>query len=168
MVAQSIAAATVALWRRRWPPQQSHLSPLQAAYDTAQRTLPTGLVSSIVYPGDADGSPYHYLVWMHGATPLTKRLFDPMLIDARSGRLTSVVRMPWYLHTLELCRPLHFGDYGSVPLKILWALLDLVTIAVLGSGLYLWLSRRRSPIERRLDDLESELALGFSGASAPR
>jgi uncharacterized iron-regulated membrane protein len=66
-----------------------------------------------------------------------------MLIDARSGRLTSVVHMPWYLRTLELCRP-HFGDYGSVPLKILWALLDLVTIAVLGSGLYLWLSRRRS------------------------
>jgi hypothetical protein len=26
-------------------------------------------------------------------------------------------------------------------LKLIWALLDLVTIAVLGSGLYLWLAR---------------------------
>ncbi len=31
-----------------------------------------------------------------------------------------------------------------MPLKIIWALLDLVTIAVLGSGLYLWIARRRT------------------------
>ncbi|MDB5973481.1 MAG: putative rane protein [Nevskia sp.] len=43
-----------------------------------------------------------------------------------------------------MSRPLHFGDYGGLPLKLIWALLDLVTIAVLGSGLYLWLAWRRS------------------------
>jgi uncharacterized iron-regulated membrane protein len=30
-----------------------------------------------------------------------------------------------------------------------------VTIVVLASGLYLWLSRRRSPLEARLAELES-------------
>jgi len=40
-------------------------------------------------------------------------------------------------------QPLHFGDYGGLPLKIIWALLDIVTIVVLGSGLYLWLDRRQ-------------------------
>ena len=39
---------------------------------------------------------------------------------------------------------LHFGDYGGLPLKILWALLDVVTIVVLGSGLYLWWARRKA------------------------
>jgi uncharacterized iron-regulated membrane protein len=38
---------------------------------------------------------------------------------------------------------LHFGDYGGMPLKIIWALLDLVTLMVLGSGLYLWTARLR-------------------------
>jgi uncharacterized iron-regulated membrane protein len=33
-------------------------------------------------------------------------------------------------------------------MKILWALLDLATIVVLGSGLYLWLARRGRPQER--------------------
>ena len=48
-------------------------------------------------------------------------------------------------------QPLHFGDYGGMPLKIIWALLDLATIVVLGSGLYLWLARnRRSSVEERL------------------
>jgi len=38
-------------------------------------------------------------------------------------------------------QPLHFGDYGGMPMKILWALLDIATIVVLGSGLYLWLRK---------------------------
>jgi uncharacterized iron-regulated membrane protein len=54
--------------------------------------------------------------------------------------------MPWYLQALELSRPLHFGDYGGLPLKIIWALLDLVTIMVLGSGIYLWIARAHSPL----------------------
>ncbi|MNY45521.1 hypothetical protein D3C86_1806320 [compost metagenome] len=40
--------------------------------------------------------------------------------------------------------PLHFGDYGGMPMKILWAVLDLLTIIVLISGLYLWLVRRKA------------------------
>jgi len=51
--------------------------------------------------------------------------------------------MPWYLRALDVSRPLHFGDYGGLPLKMIWALLDLVAILVLGSGLYLWAARRR-------------------------
>lgn len=45
--------------------------------------------------------------------------------------------MPIYLWFLQLCRPLHFGDYGGAPSNILLALLNVVTIVVLGSGLYL-------------------------------
>ena len=51
--------------------------------------------------------------------------------------------------------PLHFGDYGGMPLKIIWALLDLAAIIVLVTGLYLWLGKRRVPIEQRLAELRS-------------
>jgi uncharacterized iron-regulated membrane protein len=51
--------------------------------------------------------------------------------------------------------PLYFGGYGGPPLKIIWTLLDLVSIVVLGSGLYFWLSRRRSPLEERVAEIES-------------
>jgi uncharacterized iron-regulated membrane protein len=84
------------------------------------------------------------VVWTKGKEPLTSRLFSPVLVDARSGVLASAVTMPWYLRALELSRPLHFGDYGGMPLKIIWVLLDLVTIFVLGSGLYLWFARSRA------------------------
>jgi len=67
---------------------------------------------------------------------------QPRSGQPRSGALVSVVSMPWYLRVLEISRPLHFGDYGGMPLKIIWMLFDIATIMVLGSGSYLWLSQR--------------------------
>jgi uncharacterized iron-regulated membrane protein len=52
-----------------------------------------------------------------------------------------VPKLPWYLTALLVSQPLHFGDYGGMPMQIIWALLDIATIIVLGSGLYLWLKR---------------------------
>ena len=140
-------------YRGRSPPTQAELVSLQATYDLVQRALPGRTPISVVFPNDRIGSPHHYLVWTKGSSALTSRLFTPVLVDARTGVLTAVVQMPWYLRALQVSRPLHFGDYGGLPLKTIWALLDLVTIVVLGSGLYLWLSRRRSPIEARLAEL---------------
>ncbi|GCE79030.1 hypothetical protein MSKU3_0505 [Komagataeibacter oboediens] len=65
--------------------------------------------------------------------------------------------MPWYLRFLEVSRPLHFGDYGGMPLKILWALLDVVVIGVLVSGLLLWVGKRRIATDARLRALGYEL-----------
>ena len=60
-----------------------------------------------------------------------------------AAQLVTAKGLPWYLRTLQVSRPLHFGDYGGLPLKIIWALLDLATIVVLASGIYLWLGKRR-------------------------
>ncbi|MFJ7440053.1 PepSY domain-containing protein [Methylorubrum thiocyanatum] len=56
--------------------------------------------------------------------------------------------MPWYVQGLFLSQPLHFGDYGGIPLKIVWALLDAATIIVLCSGIYLYLVRKRLLVSR--------------------
>jgi uncharacterized iron-regulated membrane protein len=129
-------------------PAQLALPSAQAALQTASRAVPGMTVTSAVYPGNPYGSPYHYLFWAKGSSTLTSRLLTPILVDARSGKLSAVVRMPWYLRTLEVSRPLHFGDYGGLPLKILWALLDLITIGILISGLYLWIARRNTQSAR--------------------
>lgn len=70
--------------------------------------------------------------------------------------------MPWYITALLLSQPLHFGDYGGMPLKIIWALLDLVTIVVLVSGVYLWWKRLR----QRGDAEAAEAARGRASAPA--
>jgi uncharacterized iron-regulated membrane protein len=61
--------------------------------------------------------------------------------------------MPLHIRALFLARPLHFGDYGGLLLKVVWALLDIVAIIVLVSGLHLWGARARIPAAVRANDL---------------
>jgi len=138
-------------------PAHNELSSVQAAFTATKKELPGMTVVSVVYPGNQFGSPYHYLLWAKGNEPFSSRMFSPTLVNARSGRLEAVVRMPFYLRALEVSRPLHFGDYGGLPLKILWALFDMIAIVVLASGVYLWVARRKfyrqyfQQIETRID-----------------
>lgn len=135
--------AMLAPYKHKPVPRPEDFHSVQAVYDTACAALPGMTVTSIVFPGAPFASSQHYLLWGKGNTPLRSRLFTPVLVDARSGRLSAVVKMPWYLRSLEVSRPLHFGDYGGMTLKVIWAIFDLVTIVVLISGLYLWWIRRK-------------------------
>lgn len=127
------------------PPPVTRAS-VDAAVQTAKATLPDMQPSFIAFPGTLFSSKSHYAVFMRGNTPVTSRLLKPALIDAETGKLTDSRDMPWYVTTLLISQPLHFGDYGGMPLKIIWAILDVITIAVLWTGLYLWLRRRRSGV----------------------
>jgi uncharacterized iron-regulated membrane protein len=141
--------AAWASYQGHTPPRQDELASAQAALDTAKHALPGMNATTLMFPRPDIGSAYHYGIWMRGNTPLTKQLSTVVLVDAKTGQLTKVLPMPWYLRLLELSRPLHFGNYGGLPLKILWSVLDLITIVVLGSGLYLWLARRKQGRERQ-------------------
>jgi uncharacterized iron-regulated membrane protein len=127
---------------------------VQAAVAVARERLPEMVPSFVAYPGTIFSGKSHYAVFMRGDTPLTSRLLKPVLIDAASGNFTDSRDLPWYVSTLLLSQPLHFGDYGGMPLKIIWALLDIATIVVLVTGLYLWLARRRAATE--LDPIDDE------------
>ncbi len=130
-------------------------SSLDTAMAAARAALPGNAPQFIAFPGGSFSTPRHYAVFFQGDTPLTERLLTPALIDAESGRLDDVRPMPISMKALQLSQPLHFGDYGGLPLKMLWAALTLATIVVLGSGVYLWLGRRHSPINARLQEVTS-------------
>ncbi|WP_077035289.1 PepSY domain-containing protein [Pelomonas sp. KK5] len=116
--------------------------PLQTALDVALAREPGRQVSFIAFPGTSFSSPHHNTFFLRGDRPLTKKLLQPVLVDAATGELTAAPALPWYLTALLVSQPLHFGDYGGTPMKVMWGLLDLVTIIVLGSGLYLWLKKK--------------------------
>lgn len=128
---------------------------LDAAMAAARKALPNNNPQFIAFPGGAFSSKHHYAVFFQGTTKFTEHALTPALIDAETGKLTDVAPATWYNLALSYSQPLHFGDYGGLPLKILWALLTLFTIVVLGSGLYLWLGRRRSPLDARVREVES-------------
>jgi uncharacterized iron-regulated membrane protein len=133
----------------------SRYGSLDAAMARARAARPGNNPQFIAFPGGSYSSQHHYAVFLQGDTPLTERLLTPALIDAETGRLTDIRPMPWYTRALLLSQPLHFGDYGQLPLKLLWAMLDLFTLHILGTGLYLWLGKRRTSLDARVREVET-------------
>jgi uncharacterized iron-regulated membrane protein len=155
-------------WRGQ--PIPSPFSSLQQAVATAKAAEPQKEVDFVAFPGTDFAGPHHYAVFLRGQTPLTTRLIEPVLIDVATGQIAAARRMPWYVTALLVSEPLHFGDYGGLPLKILWALLDGITIVVLISGLYLWWKKRRMSVEQLLAEADPNggMAVGMSPSLVSR
>lgn len=138
----------------------SRYGSLDAAMAAARAARPGTNPQFIAFPGGAYSSKHHYAVFLQGATPLTERMLTPALIDAETGKLTDVRPLPWYLTALLFSQPLHFGDYGGLPLKLFWAALTLATIWILWTGILLWLRRRPGEMARRVAEIHSGGVVG--------
>ncbi|HIG21060.1 MAG TPA: PepSY domain-containing protein [Henriciella marina] len=126
---------------------------LDAAVNAAIEEAPDMELQFVAFPGSGFSTKAHYAVFLHGRTPVSEHVIAPVLIHAGTGEVAGLREMPWYAKALSLSRPLHFGDYGGLLLKLVWAVLDLLTIFLLVTGVYLWLARgnRRMRVERQLD-----------------
>ena len=136
-------------------PAPTKLASLQASAEAAQAREPNMKLGFIAFPGTDFSSPHHYGMFMRGKSPITSRLFKPVLIDVQTAKLADSRELPWYLATLLISQPLHFGDYGGMPLKIIWLVLDLITIVVLWTGLMLWWKKRKQYVP----DIETKIRL---------
>lgn len=128
-------------------------APVQQSLDAAMQQVPGSKLSFIAFPGTSYSSPHHNTVFLRGDEPLTSKLLRPVLVDAKTSAVTAAPQIPWYLTALLVSQPLHFGDYGGRVMQIIWALLDIASIFVLGTGLYLWLKKGRAaaqPVDRKL------------------
>jgi len=116
---------------------------VQTAVNAAYRAVPNSALSFLAFPGNPFAGPNQFVAFMQGDTPLTAKLLKPVVLDAQTGEVLATAELPGYVSALLLSKPLHFGDYGGLPLKILWAMLDLLSIGILVGGLYLWGKKHR-------------------------
>ncbi len=133
-------------------PPLTEFGSLQKSVEAAVALEPDMKIGFIAFPGTTFSSPHHYAIFMRGTENLTSRLFKPVLVDASTAEVTDSRTLPWYATALLISQPLHFGDYGGRPMQIMWAILDIISIVVLGSGLYLWIVRRKTT-EARMEKL---------------
>jgi uncharacterized iron-regulated membrane protein len=153
-------AAMVAPFAGKPPPV--HLASLDVAIGNAAKAAPGMAVAFIAFPGTPFTSSHHFAAFMRGDTPLTSRLLKPVLLDGETGEVADARDLPLYLKVLLVSQPLHFGDYGGMPLKVIWALLDMLTIIVIGSGLYLWWVRRRRTRQHAIGVMQARRSPRFS------
>jgi uncharacterized iron-regulated membrane protein len=134
---QSNQLVEMASQNKNAPAREGRAS-IDSVLDEVRKAVPGMTITTLAFPGSPFSTENHFAAFLTGDTPVTSRILKPALVDAATGRVVAVRDMPWYATTLFLSQPLHFGDYGGFPLKIIWALLDILTIIVLASGLYLW------------------------------
>ncbi len=137
-------ADLVAPYGDQAPPEQ--FTSLDAAVARAVAEAPGMELQFVAFPGSGFSTSHHYAVFLHGRTPATERIITPALVDAGTGHFEGLREMPWWVKALSLSRPLHFGDYGGLLLKIVWTQLDIITIYLLVTGLYLWWKKRRQAL----------------------
>ncbi len=155
-------AAMTATYAGSPPLPAERYGSLDTAMASAQDALPGLAPQFIGFPGGAWSSGHHYAIFFQGATPLTRHLLTPALVDARTGELTDSRQMPLLNQALMLSKPLHFGDYGGLPLKLIWAVLTLATIWVLITGIILWLRRDAGHIEARISEIAEGARAGVA------
>ncbi len=112
-------------------------------YAAALAAAPSGWhVISVVFPDTELSTNRHYTVLV-GGHGLDEKLFRIALVDAATAQVRTVVELPWYLKAIVVSQPLHFGDYGGLPLKLLWTACAWLTLFITGNGAWLWWDRRR-------------------------
>ena len=146
-------AAMTARYAGEAPLAPAGYGSLDTAMAAAQAALPGRSPQFIGFPGGAWSTGHHYAVFFQGDRPLTSHLLTRALIDARTGEVTDARDMPALNQALMLSKPLHFGDYGGLVLKLIWAAMTVLTIWVLWTGLLLWLKRGRGHTETRVEEI---------------
>lgn len=116
---------------------------VDAALHAAESAQPGWRATSLVFPDTDLSTTQHYTVLLFGEKGVRERLFRIAMVEADTGRVADVRDLPPYLQAIQLSQPLHFGDYGGLPLKILWITCSWLTLFITGNGAWLWWTRRR-------------------------
>lgn len=115
--------------------------PADAAYATAQAALPGLRVQWFVWP---EHSLSPYVLWGTGPNPLYNSFSYGVFINPWTGAVEGV-RTPrdhTALQTLDgVADLLHYGTFGGLISKGLWAALGLILTALSVSGMFLWRHR---------------------------
>jgi uncharacterized iron-regulated membrane protein len=110
--------------------------------ESARATRPNRRLTLVAFPGTDISGERTYTALMAGVSGYDQKLFDVAVIDAAQGTVNDTRPAPWYLKAILLSEPLHFGDYGGLPLKLLWTACAWLTMFIVGNGAWLWWSRR--------------------------
>ena len=88
------------------------------------------------------------MVLLQGNEGLNEKMLKVALVNAETGKVDTVQELPTYLKAILLSQPLHFGNYGGMPLKILWTLCTLLTLFITLNGAWLrWAKRQQKGLK---------------------
>jgi uncharacterized iron-regulated membrane protein len=95
----------------------------------------------VAFPDSDLATAWAYSVFLQDTSALGSGAMRLSLVSARAPHQVWRQHVPWYLRALLYSEPLHFGNYGGPWLKSLWVLFTGSSLALVGSGLFLFVRR---------------------------
>jgi uncharacterized iron-regulated membrane protein len=144
--------------------ESAGMRPLDEYIDTAAHAMPDGVPTELRLPENAK-SPVDLRLRRPGDLSLSG---NRVYLDPSSGKILALNRevdQPLATRIFAAFAPIHYGEFGGLPSKVLWAFLGLLPTVLFVTGLITWWrpSGRKAPFEGR-----EELALAGSGRTASR
>jgi uncharacterized iron-regulated membrane protein len=121
-------------------PVVTDLSTLDEAIAGTHAAAPTRAWQTVLFPGGMLASRRHYTVFLEGGTGFEGHMLGIAVVDAVTPADVKVLKLPLYLKALLLSEPLHFGDYGGLPLKLVWTAFGLISLILSVTGLWVFIS----------------------------
>ncbi|MCO5143999.1 MAG: PepSY domain-containing protein [Oligoflexia bacterium] len=101
-------------------------------------------ISYISFPNTEYGIQGHYLILVDSTQAFAQKLSELFVVNNQTAQIAEIVQLPLYLKLVLLSEPLHFGDYGGLFLKIVWAIFTLCSLAVVLFGVYSFYLKRKN------------------------
>lgn len=105
-------------------------------------------IKTILFPGEVQG-PDHFAVLAYGSGTFGQYIPELAMFHAPQNRADAppiLIELPWFIKLIAAAAPLHFGNFGGLPVKILYCLFGLTSgaLAITGYVMYAIKYRRRS------------------------
>ncbi len=102
----------------------------------------TAAIDFVAFPDTEFAPAGSFLILIKGTGRFDERLSELAILSTDVSGGGEIRSLPGYLKALMLSEPLHFGDYGGLPLKIVWLIMTLMTLLLPLTGLYVWAKRK--------------------------
>ncbi|MEQ9363612.1 MAG: PepSY-associated TM helix domain-containing protein, partial [Leptospirales bacterium] len=86
-------------------------------------------IKTILFPGEVQG-PRHFGVLAYGTGVFGRYIPQLSMLRAARGQEAGadmIIELPWYIKLIAAAAPLHFGNFGGLPLKIAYCLFGLTS-----------------------------------------
>ena len=122
---------------------------IDATLEKVEREFPAFDINYLLFPKNADGK-LRILGRLESDPSYYGFNYSNIQVNTKTGKIASVSflrDLPWYKRVVTILKPLHFGDYAGLSIKLIYCFFGIFPGILAVSGFFIW---RLRPAKKKL------------------